>query len=188
MKKIISFYAFFLITIMSNNLLYSQYETLKVIPVLPERITVGDMCYTTDYKGLKYFMNDIEYDDPELFEVLSPEFNRLTIKRNTGIACWITSGIIGTTFIVSGISSVANADIDLDDVNSKPSMGNYELVFAGLGIYAIGGLFGYIFYPDKNDFFRFINLHNKYSPDNKMNWEIGLNMNPNEIFKLTINY
>ena len=41
-------------------------------------------------------------------------------------------------------------------------------------------------FPKEDDFYRFLNLHNKYSPDKKLEWNIGYNYTPESLIGLKL--
>jgi hypothetical protein len=159
----------------------------------PKRFRVGDMYYASSFKGLNLFMADLEEYSPDLHEIMNPEFQRIRRKRNTSLAAWITSGAIGTALVVSSFTIYGEhdgifkpGDPYYDRNHKKP---NFPVLLSGIGVYAIGGLIGILTMPDENDIYRFVNSFNRNSPNDRMDWEIGIKMSPCNTLglKLTLN-
>ena len=180
--------------ILTSNLIYGQHPTVTVVPDFHKRFKVGDMYYASSYKGLLLYMNDLESDNPDLYSKLTPAFNDIESKRHKALVSVVSAGIIGTTLCVGGYTFLQK-DNDFFkpgdafyDLNSKKP--NQAVIGAGLGVYLIGGIIGLIVSPQEADIYRFINLNNKYNPDNKMDWEIGMDFNQNKEvgLKLTMKF
>jgi hypothetical protein len=59
-------------------------------------------------------------------------------------------------------------------------------IFAGGITAVIGGILYAILSPNENDIYNFINSHNKFNSKAKMEWEIGLNVLPNNSFGISL--
>jgi hypothetical protein len=148
-----------------------------------KRFKVGDMYYASSLKGLQYFMTDLRTDNPDLFEILKPSFSKLQKKRNTALATWISSGVVGTTLVVGAFTfgqvdkTIFKPGDPFYDPNAKePSL---AYLTGGFGVCLVGGLVGLLVYPRDSDIYNFINLHNRNNPQQKMEWEVGFHMHPN---------
>jgi hypothetical protein len=156
----------------------------------PKRFKVGDMYYTSSFRGLNLFMNELKTDDPDLFEIINPEFARLKRKRNSSLIAAGSSGLIGTAMIVGGFTF-----LKVKDDFYKPGQPFYKpdatkennvLIFSGLGVYIIGGFIGALLQPNEEDIYNFVNLFNRNSPNQKMDWQLGFDYH-NMGLKLTLN-
>jgi hypothetical protein len=165
-----------------------------VVYVQSKRFKVGDMYYASSIKGLQFFMNDLQDENPGLHQTLLPDFRAMLRNRNVANATWIASGVVGTTIMV-GAFTFWQANVTLfkpGDPFHDPSvkLPGLTALTAAFGVYLTGGLIGLAIFPKDADIYNFINLHNRNNPNQKMNWEIGMDffMNMEPGFKLTMNF
>jgi hypothetical protein len=83
-----------------SNLIFSQCRSTTIMHPIRDRFKVGDMYYSSNYKGLKLLMADTEIDQPGLHTKLSPVFKDIRRKRNNAVASFVTGGVIGTTMLI----------------------------------------------------------------------------------------
>jgi hypothetical protein len=150
----------------------------SVVLVHSKRFRAGDMYYASSVRGLQMFMSDLRSENPELYDLLSPEFNAIKRNRDAAYATMIAAGIIGTTLLVSaftfGMEDMHTPGMHYTDSRMKEP--NKGMVFAALGVYIAGGLAARLLYPGEERIYNFLNLHNRNSPNRKLDWEIGLNV------------
>jgi hypothetical protein len=72
----------------------------------------------------------------------------------------------------------------------NPKKPNIAVIAGGTGALLLGGIIGLIIQPREEDIYNFVNLHNRNNPNQKMDWEIGLDMFQGNIpgMKLTLNF
>lgn len=157
-----------------------SYAAFRSQKEMPRRFSVGDMYYASSFKGLKIFMNDVEHENPLLYETLKPEYNQLQRKRNAAIATWSTGAAVGSTLILGGFTFWNNNDrmLNTDDSfqGSNPKKPNVGMIASGAGIFLASSIIGMFLQPKEEDIYNFVNHHNRNSPTHKLKWEIGLDM------------
>jgi hypothetical protein len=179
--------------------MYGQHHTVIVEPRVPERFRVGDMYYPSSYRGLSLLMADIETDNPVLYAKLAPSFNVIKSNMNKSVMSVAAGGILGTTMIVGGFTFLQknSTEVSIFPPGSyfyeepKEVKGiNFVVIFGGFGIYTAGLVAGLIFMPKEGDIYRFVNLHNKNNPDQKMEWDLGFDLVQNKApgLKLSLNF
>jgi hypothetical protein len=182
-----------------SNLIYGQHHTTTVIPAISKRFKVGDMYYASSYKGLQLFMTDIEFDNPDLYSKLAPAFKDIESKRKNALISFVSGGIVGTTFVVGGFTFLQKTRIDESifdpgtpfyEPPQEVKEWNVDALLGGFGCYLVSGIVGMLLSPNEADIYNFINLNNRYNPDQKMDWEIGMDFSQNKEFglKLTMNF
>lgn len=177
-----------------QGLVTAQHSNVSVDVGFPRRFVVDDLYYSSSYGGIKRFMSDLNQDDPQLYQIMKPEFDRIKIKRNAGLAVWSTAAVTGTALVVGSITWWGEHDGIFQPgsphYNPNHKKPNIPALIGGMGAYAVGALVGWIILPDDDDVYQFVNTFNRNSQQRKMNWEIGLNMHRwNEPgLKLTLNF
>jgi len=192
---------FLLGLLLAPTFMYGQHQHHRVIvePRVPERFRVGDMYYPSSYRGLNLLMTDIETDNPELYAKLAPSFNSIKSNLKKSIISVAAGGIIGTTLVVGGFTFLQNTSTEVSIIPPESSFYkgpkevkevNTEAIFGGFGIYVAGAIAGLIFMPKEADIYRFINMHNKNNPDQKIEWDLGFDLVQNKTpgLKLTMNF
>ncbi len=160
---------------------------------LPKRFVVGDQYYTSSYRGIKQLMGDIREENPVLYDIMQPELKNIQRRRSNTIIAWSAGGVVGTTMIVGGLTFWQLND-DLYEPGHpfyKPNAkkANPGLIIAGGLVYIVGGAIGLFTGPREEDIYNFVNKYNRNSEDKKMDWQIGLDVLPNNTpgVKLTFN-
>ncbi|TAJ09037.1 hypothetical protein DMA11_20855 [Marinilabiliaceae bacterium JC017] len=162
---------------------------------LPVRLKVGDMYYALSYKGFRRFMTDLQQEDPVLYEKMLPSYSILEKKRRNGNSVLIPGVIVGTFLSVGSFTflqkTVTETSIfDPGDSFYEPPKDVKEFnggVFAvGMGINIVSALVAWALYPSEDDFYHFINEHNRHSSDKKMDWQIGFNGTPEQPLNLSL--
>ena len=161
---------------------------------IPQHFTYNNLIYDTSYEGLKQMMNQIQNDDPKTYQMLLPQFNKLTKKRNQSLTIFCSSFVIGGIILGTGMSRLFKSDDDFlptqkeindflhhgkstirnksnDDSDTK----NYVISFIGLGTIIIGALVSYNLAPERTDIFNLINTNNRNNKDSKIKWNLGYN-------------
>lgn len=191
---------FFLLGLMFiSDLVYCQHHTTTVVPLISKRFKVGDMYYASSYKGLQLFMTDIESNNPDLHSKLIPAFKDIESKKNKALISFVSGGIAGTTLAIGGftflqktkiVESIFDSGSPFYEPPKEVKEWNLGALLGGFGCYLVGSIVGLILSPKEADIYRFINLQNKYNSDQKMDWEIGFDLNQNKDFglRLTMNF
>lgn len=165
------------------SLAFTQNQTTTAVIVHPKRFQVGDMYYASSFKGLQSFMRDLQVENPELHQRLSPDFLAMKRSRDAANATWIASGVIGSTLMVGAFTfwqdtkTVFKPGDAFYDPNAKePSL---AVLASAFGVYVAGGLLGILIYPGDDKIYNFINSHNRHSPEQKLNWQLGVDVSQN---------
>ena len=177
------------ITLVSCIGVYAQTTYMEVEFNLPKHFKVGDRLYSSTYQGLNSLMKDLELEDKEVYNNLLPNFNLIKNKRNTAVLSGCTFAIAGVAVAGIGMKKAFNQmnSVDYPKV-SQPSSSTdgVGLIFAGGITAVVGGILYTILSPNENDIYNFINSHNKFNSKEKMEWEIGLNVLPNNSFGISL--
>jgi hypothetical protein len=167
--------------------LSAQETEVRVISSANNKFRVGDMDYAKSFKGLKYFMDDTKADNPELYQKLLPAFSRIKDKHDAAVVTFASTAIIGAT--VAFVSLLNAAKVSTSDHYSTPKVqSNLSGYILGGGIVLGGVIVASIISPKEADIYQFINLHNRNSPNKKIDWGFGINLNPSETVKITCNF
>lgn len=177
------------ITLVSCIGVFAQTTYMEVEFNLPKHFKVGDRLYSSTYQGLNSLMNDLELEDKEVYSNLLPNFILIQNKRNTAILSGGACAIVGVAMVGVGMKKAVNPmnSIEYTEPNQlSGSTSGLGFIFAG-GITALfGGVLYAILSPNENDIYNFINSHNKFNTKAKMEWEIGLNVLPNNSFGISL--
>ncbi|MCG8477042.1 MAG: hypothetical protein MI784_16365 [Cytophagales bacterium] len=183
MKKLLSI----VLLSLSPFLVFGQELPVNVaVTDLPRRLQAGDMYYPSSFSGIKSLMADIQMENPELHAVLLPDFSTIEKKRRQALTYYLLGAGTGTFFVVGGLTFLQKKETiesifspgdkfyEPPKTEKSPSIG---AISAGMGLYLIGGIIGYLISPDEGDIYRFVNRYNKHSPDKKLRWDIGFDAN-----------
>jgi hypothetical protein len=175
-----------LILLLSLTSSYGQ-QYISTVPVFQTQSAykVGSIYYPSGYQGLSLLMSDIEFENSDLYFQLLPTYKEIERKRNRAIVSFVAGGVAGTAFTLAGFADMASL-VNQDPIYNPEFPTNTQfigllernrgLIGIGFGCYIVGGIVGYILSPKQNDFYRFINLHNRNSKSEKMEMVIGLDM------------
>ena len=168
---------------------FSQTTYMEVEFNLPKHFKVGDRLYSSTYQGLNSLMNDLKLEDNEVYNNLLPNYNLIQKKRNTALLGGGACAIVGVSMVGFGVNKTKNqmtSDSFGDPNWLSGSDSGAGLILAG-GITTLVSVILYaILAPNENDIYNFINSHNKFNSKAKMEWEIGLNVLPNNSFGLSL--
>lgn len=147
----------------------------------PSYFSVGDMKYPTNYTGLKFLMRDLQTDNPELYAKLESDFQTIKNKRATAYTCLISgTAISGAFFIGAGIAGKRWVESNTIDGQDQADIGSgIGLAVIGGSFLLAGGILYAVFLPNESDYYNFMNVFNKNSPDKKLNWHWGLDYGEN---------
>ncbi len=179
---------------LAGNQAYGAGSSNHVMYRLPKRFKVGDMYYASTFRGLKEFMTDIQVENPFLYESMQPSYYSLKRKRNATIATVTAGTAIGTGLIVGGFTFLNNNERMFGPGDPfdghNPKKPNVAIIAGGTGTLLLGAIVGWIIQPREEDIYNFVNLHNRNNPNQKMDWEIGLDMFQGNTpgLKLTLNF
>lgn len=184
MKKIILLSVYCICHILA---LSAQESEINVVSLSPHYFKVGDMTYAKSYKGLRYFMDDTRAENPELYQKLLPAFSRIKNKHDAAVVTLVSTATIGTTVLIASLLNATKVSTSDPSFESKVSH-HLSGYFLGGGIDLGGLIIAAIISPKESDIFQFINLHNKNNPNKKIEWGLGINLNPYETVRLTCNF
>lgn len=171
---------------------HHHYNNRVYIESNPRILRLGDMVYSPNYQGVKNLMFDYQINNPEMHDILLPEFNRLKRKRNVALTTMVGSQIVGITLFVGGftfLSDRGNPFSTTDGFQQDVYVPNVLVIVAGSFISTFGLFGGILLLPNREDIYHFVNYHNRYSNGEKIEWKIGLNIAPtNTGLSLTMNF
>ncbi len=160
-------------------------------PVKKDKISVEKQYFELDNEGLREYMESIRNEQPDLYNTLNPDLEEL--EKNEKTAKYIRYGGLGLGmfFALQGVAvSSAEADKALDNLDSEPSNKGLNLSMLGVLCAAIGVMLPNVMQPEKKDYLKFINKHNRQSPKNPINVsaKIDLDKSNNPYVGLNMRY
>lgn len=159
----------FILQVLSS---FSQQTTVYVS--IPRKFKVADQYYESSVGGLGNFMSVLQIENSDLYNKLQPEYQRIKTKRNIALGVSIPCYVIGGGLMIGSIVKLTNTDTD----SSEPvTIGSSAYI--GIGLITAGLISRWLLSPNRDDIFAFMNLHNKFSPEKKMEWLIGYCPTPN---------
>jgi hypothetical protein len=171
MKK----FSFLVVCMMLTLSAFGQHRNDDCVrPILPIKLKVGDCYYSQDYKGIKMFMAETKDYNPELYNELLPVYSELSKKVKISKNVLITSTVFGSIAMIAGVSSIAGNSFHVDESVEKNMQEGFVI---GSGIIAIGAIISYCLYPDDDDIYHFVNIHNRVTKSDKINFYFGFNEN-----------
>ncbi|MCI5082864.1 MAG: hypothetical protein MRY78_14295 [Saprospiraceae bacterium] len=138
-----------------------------------DQFRVGDLYFSANYQGLKSYMQVLKTENPDLHTTMRPVFDNIKRKRDAGLISFVMGGIIGGIMIFSGFPEEETGRFGQPVLDNDPNAG---LLFGGVGMLLLGGTIGAVVMPRENDYYDFINLHNRNTEQDKMEWKMGFEL------------
>jgi hypothetical protein len=160
--------------------IYNPPGTTTTTIVFPRKMTISNQMYPFGLDGIKSYMRDIQNENPELYTALKPDMDDLDKRTSSGWTYMIGGNVLGigivVTSIVLGTTVLAEKKEFMGETHSTPNMGimiGGSLV--GAGIMAIGTIVGLSSMPKDEDYYNFVNKHNRLDKENPIKVELGYN-------------
>lgn len=160
MNKIISF--FVLLSLVISNSAYASFGKAKAKNQDKTSRTVS--YYEPNADGLRKYLETLRYSEPKVYSQLNKTVKKYENKDNIAFAVDVTSAVVGITLIVGSFTFLGKKDPDFPD---SPKV-NYGAFFGGMGLWLAGGIASGYIRPDREDFYDFINEHNRLKPNDPL--------------------
>ena len=169
----------------------TTHTTTYVPQAPPNNIKVGSLYYDGSVSGIRKYMKSLIKSDYKMYQELDPLVRKLENRQLLGWVSTIGLGSIGATLMIGSFTFLAKEEtIDIgygltvtETTYNDPAL----YVGAGLGIVAVLTL--YLVFPGRGDIMDFINQHNRLNRENPMEFQLGLDIQPDKQFvKLIYNF
>lgn len=131
------------------------------------------------HNGIEMFMEDLNAYEPENYDLLLPQFEKIETKRTKSLKTGITIGAIGLGLMAGGsalftynmfnMGNISLSPGDSSNYDGTPALAGYALMAAG-SVAIMGGFGTYIYLsPKEGDYYRLVNTYNRHNPDNQIN-------------------
>ncbi|MCT4591006.1 MAG: hypothetical protein N4A71_24505 [Carboxylicivirga sp.] len=183
MKKVLSNLLLPAVLLLSSFSIQGQTVVVDHSHCYSKHFKLGEMYYSASFKGLKMLMRDVHKEDPELHAIILPSYNNLVKKRKSAMAVGITANSVGGFLVLGSFTFLQSTETETSifspgDSFYKPP---HDVKTPNIGLMATGGLImiagsivAVLLHPGEQDFYDFINIHNKNSKDRKLDWNLGL--------------
>jgi len=135
----------------------------------PNNIRAGSQYFDASVSGIGEYMEALRADNKKLYVDLLPSYDSLQRKQTISrITTWGMAGV-GATLFFGSISflQTTNEGSDYKSVNNTALM-------LGMGI-GVGSFLSYwLLSPGRKDIMKFVNEHNRYSPQAPLDFRLGL--------------
>lgn len=160
MTRIISFFVVFSLLFSSTS--YASFGKAKAKNQDKTSRTVS--YYEPNADGLRKYLETLRYSEPQVYSQLNKTVNKYENRENIAFAVDVTSAVVGITLIVGSFTFLGKKDPDFPD---SPKT-NFPVLLGGMGVWLAGGVASGYIRPDREDFYDFINEHNRLKPNDPL--------------------
>lgn len=161
--KIISYLMLF--TLLFSNLTYAGFgKKQQGKQAQEDKKNQTVLYYEPTVDGLRKYLETLRYSEPEVYSKLNATVNNYETRDNIGFAVGVTSIVASVALMVGSFTFLAKEDKDFPSGKS-PNMGAF---FGSMVVWLGGSIASSYIRPDREDFYDFINQHNKLKPNDPL--------------------
>lgn len=120
--------------------------------------------YEANVKGLRKYLETLRYSEPQVYSQLDKTVDDYENRDNIATAVSVTSKLAAVTLLVGSFSFLAEEDKNFPGTKKT----NFTAFFGSGVVWILGGVAASYIEPDREDYYDFINEHNRLKPNDPL--------------------